>query len=103
MNNDEELQRYMMQIEQYKEQLTNLEMQISYIQSAVAEYNRAKVTVENLEKVDKETEMIVPIGGGAFINAKPTNSSKVLVDIGSGYVAEKKYEDADTASENRQK
>lgn len=94
MNKDEELQRYMMQIEQYKEQLTNLEMQISYIQSAVAEYNRAKVTVENLEKLDKETEMIIPIGGGAFINAKPTNSSKVLVDIGSGYVAEKKYEDA---------
>ena len=94
MNKDEELQRYMIQIEQYKEQLTNLEMQISYIQSTVAEYNRARVTVENLEKVDKETEMIVPIGGGAFINAKPTNSSKVLVDIGSGYVAEKKYEDA---------
>jgi len=94
MNKDEELQRYMIQIEQYKEQLSNLEMQISYIQSAVAEYNRAKVTVENLEKLDKETEMIIPIGGGAFINAKPTKSSKVLVDIGSGYVAEKNYEDA---------
>jgi len=94
MNKDEELQRYMMQIEQYKEQLTNLEMQISYTQSAVAEYNRAKVTVENLEKLDKETEMVIPLGGGAFINAKPTNSSKVLVDIGAGYVAEKNYEDA---------
>jgi len=94
MANDEELQRYMIQIEQYKEQISNLEMQMNYIQSAVAEYNRAKVTVENLEKLEKETEMIIPLGGGAFIDAKPTNSSKVLVDIGSGYITEKNYEDA---------
>ena len=94
MNKDEELQRYMIQIEQCKEQLNNLEMQMNYIQSAVAEYARAKVTVENLEKLEKETDMIIPIGGGVFLNAKPTNSSKVLVDIGAGYVGEKGYEDA---------
>jgi prefoldin alpha subunit len=94
MNKDEEFQRYMIQIEQYKEQLNNLEMQMSYMQSALAEYNRAKITVENLEKLEKETEMIIPLGGGAFINAKPNNCSKVLVDIGAGYVTEKNYEDA---------
>lgn len=101
MNKDEELQRYMIQMEQYKEQLSNLDMQINYIQSAVAEYTRAKVTVENLEKLEKETEMIIPIGGGAFIDAKPTNSSKVLVDIGAGYITEKNYEDAVKKIEQR--
>lgn len=101
MTKDEELQRYMIQIEQYKEQINNLEMQVNYIQSAVAEYNRAKVTVENLEKLEKETDMIVPIGGGAFLNAKPTNSSKVLVDIGAGYITEKSYDDAVKKIESR--
>ncbi len=101
MAKDEELQRYMIQIEQYKEQLSNLEMQMNYIQSAVAEYNRAKITVENLEKIEKETDMIIPIGGGVFLNAKPTNPSKVLVDIGSSYVTEKKYEDASQKIDER--
>ncbi len=101
MTKDEELQRYMIQIEQYKEQINNLEMQVNYIQSAVAEYNRAKITVENLEKLEKETDMIVPIGGGAFLNAKPTNSSKVLVDIGAGYITEKSYDDAVKKIESR--
>jgi len=101
MTNDEELQRYMIQMEQYKEQIGNLEMQINYIQSAVAEYNRAKITVENLEKLEKETDMIIPIGGGAFIDAKPTNSSKVLVDIGAGYITEKSYADAVEKIEQR--
>lgn len=94
MTKEEELSQYMYQIEQYKEQLNQLDMQSQYLQSAIMDYSKAKIALEQLEKTDKEVDMLVPIGGGTFLDSKVNNSSKVLVDIGMGYVAEKKNDDA---------
>jgi prefoldin alpha subunit len=94
MPKDEELTKYLALIEQYKEQMNSLEMQSQYVQSAVMDYNKAKITLENLKKTDKEKEVLLPIGGSTFVNATLKNPSKVLFDIGSGLVAEKKTEDA---------
>ena len=94
MTKEEELSQYMYQIEQYKDQLNQLDMQAQYLQAAVMDYNKAKIALEQLEKIDKQVDMLVPLGGGNFLDAKINDSSKVLVDIGSGYVAEKKNEDA---------
>lgn len=93
MTKDEELAKYIAQIEQYKEQLNSLEMQSSYLQAAIADYNKAKMTLEHLGKEDKNTEILVPIGGSTFINATATDTSKALFDIGNGIVTEKKIED----------
>ena len=93
MTKDEELAKYLAQIEQYKEQISSLEMQFSYLQAAVNDYNKAKVTLEHLDKIDKNTEILIPIGGSTFINAVSTDTSKVLFDIGSGIVTEKNTQD----------
>ena len=93
MNKDEELNRYMVQIEQYKEQMGQLEMQFQYLHAALADYNKAKMTLENLSNADAGSEVLVPIGGGAFIGATAKNTSKVLMDIGGDLVTEKTPED----------
>jgi prefoldin alpha subunit len=84
----------MYQIEQYKEQLNQLDMQSQYLQGALMDYNKAKLTLENLKKIDKDLEILLPIGGGTFIDASAKKPSRVLVDIGSGLVSEKNYDDA---------
>jgi prefoldin alpha subunit len=94
MTKDEELAKYLAQIEQYKEQINSLEMQFSYLQAAINDYNKAKMTLEHLDKVEKNTEILIPIGGSTFINAISTDTSKVLFDIGSGIVTEKNTQDA---------
>ena len=94
MNKDEELNRYMVQIEQYKEQMSQLEMQFQYLYAALADYNKAKMTLENLSNADTGSEVLLPIGGGAFIGATAKNTSKVLMDIGGDLVTEKTPEDA---------
>ncbi len=93
MNKDEELNRYMVQIEQYKEQMSQLEMQFQYLHAALADYNKAKMTLENLSNTDTGSEVLLPIGGGAFISATAKNTSKVLMDIGGDLVTEKTPED----------
>jgi prefoldin alpha subunit len=94
MTKDEELAKYLALIEQYKEQMNSLEMQSSYLQAALLDYNKAKITLESLIKTEKDEEILLPIGGSTFINANLKNPSNVLFDIGAGIVAEKKAEDA---------
>ena len=94
MTNEDELQKNMTLIEYYKEQLQTLEYQFSLIQTTIADQTRAKITLEKLNGVKDESELLLPIGGGAFINAKIMNSSKTLYDVGEGIVVEKSIEDA---------
>jgi len=94
MNQNNELTQYMYQVEQYKEQISQLEYQSQYLQAAAMDYNKAKITLKNLEKADKKIDMLLPLGGGTYINANSENTKKVLVDIGSGFVTEKTYKDA---------
>jgi prefoldin alpha subunit len=94
MTKDEELTKYMTLIEQYKEQMSSLETQSSYIQAAIADYNKAKMTIEQLSKTKKGEEILLPIGGSTYIKAATIDSSQVLFDIGAGVVTEKSLDDA---------
>lgn len=94
MTKDEELAKYMALIEQYKEQMNSIEMQSQYLQAAIADYNKARLTIEQLSNTDTGTEMLLPIGGSTYIDAAAKNTSKVLYDIGGGIVTEKTTEDA---------
>lgn len=94
MKQDDELSRYMMLIEQYKEEIQNLDLQLQYTQAATTDYNKAKMTLEQLVKEKKDVELLMPIGGSTYITTTANNTSKVLFDIGNGIVAEKNTEDA---------
>ena len=101
MTKDEELANYMALIEQYKEQMSSLETQSSYLQAAVSDYTKAKMTIEQLSKTSKGDELLFPIGGSTFIKATASDSSKVLFDIGAGVVTEKNPKDAITNIDKR--
>lgn len=94
MNKEEELQKNMAIIEYYKEQLKSLELQFSYLQNTIADHAKAKITLEKISKEKKEADILLPIGGGAFIDAKAKNPAKVLFDVGNGIVIEKTSNEA---------
>jgi prefoldin alpha subunit len=94
MNKEEELQKHMAIIEYYKEQLRSLELQFSYLQNAIADHTKAKITLEKLSKTKKDAEVLLPIGGGAFIDATAKNPTKVLFEVGNGIVIEKTANEA---------
>lgn len=94
MTKEEEASKYMMIVEQCKEQLNQLEMQSQYIQATIMDYNKARLTIEQLNKLEKEIEMIYPIGGGTYLNSTTKKQEKILVDIGAGIITEKTYDEA---------
>ena len=93
MTKEEELQEHMALIEQYKEQLNSLDVQFSYLQNAIIDQTKAKMTLENLSKTDTGVDVLFPIGGGAFIDATAKKTAKVLFDVGDGVVIEKTSDD----------
>jgi len=80
-------------IEAYKEQLEALEGQSAYLQAMVNDYLKAKITIENLEKL-KKGEILLPIGGGIYVPAVCEKVEKVLVAEGADVVIEKDLKSA---------
>lgn len=101
MTKEEELQRYMTTIEQCKEQLSSLEDQFNILQNAIMEQTKAKTTIDNLSKLKNDMDVIMPIGGGAFINATAKKTSKVLLEVGDGIIIEKEAKEAIEKINNR--
>ena len=89
MAKEEEITRNLTLIEYYKQQLESIDMQLQYLQSTLAEHQRAKLTVGQLQSVDKNSEILIPIGAGTFVNGNLKNTSNVLIGVGVGVIIEK--------------
>ena len=94
MTKEEEITKNLSLIEYYKEQLNSVDIQTQYMLAALTDYHKAKLTIEQLHNTDENSDILIPVGGGAFINGSIKNVSNVLVDIGAGLVAEKTIDDA---------
>jgi len=94
MTKEEEITKNLTLIEYYKQQLESIEMQLQYLQSTLVDYQRAKMTVEQLNTVDENAEVLIPVGAGTFVNGSLKNASNVLIGVGAGIVVEKSVNDA---------
>ncbi len=101
MSQEEEFQRYAALVEYYKEQLQSLEQQFQYLQAAVMDYGKAKITIEKIAEEKEGSEILVPIGGGTFSYATANNTKKILTEIGAGIVMEKNPAEAIEIIERR--
>ncbi len=101
MNQEEEFQRYASMIDYYRSQLESIDTQNNYLQAAILDYQKSKLTVEKLAETKSGNEILIPIGGGVFTYATTKNTTKVLTDIGAGIVIEKTPKDAISIIEKR--
>ncbi len=67
--------------------LADLNKRIADADALLRELVTAKATLENLP--DKETETLVPVGGGIFLPVSASKKTKVLVSVGAGVSTEK--------------
>jgi len=94
MTKEEEITKNLTLIEYYKQQLESIDMQLQYLQSTLMDYQRAKMTVEQLSAVDDNSEVLIPVGAGTFVNGSLKNASNVLIGVGAGIVIEKPVDEA---------
>lgn len=94
MTKEEEITKNLTMIEYYKQQLESIDSQLQYLSNVLAEYQRAKMTMEQLHAADPNTEVLIPLGGGTFVNGSVKNTSSILIGIGACLVVEKSIDDA---------
>jgi len=103
MAKDEEITRNLTLIEYYKQQLETIDLQLQYLQSTLAEYQRAKLTVEQLHDIDENSDVLIPVGAGTFINGALKSTSNILIGVGAGIVVEKTVDEAVAKLDDRMK
>ena len=89
-----EVSRYLALLEMYKEQIESLANQSQIIQAMIEEYNRTKITLDKISNVEDGTEVLLSVGGGAFVNANIKDTKKVVYNIGADILVEKTIEEA---------
>ncbi|MFQ6063607.1 MAG: prefoldin subunit alpha [Methanosarcinales archaeon] len=80
--------------QQYQYQAESLVQQINLVQMSISGCENAIKAIDAMKEYEEDKDILVSIGYGSFIHAKPTKPDKVLIGIGAGISAEKNLDDA---------
>jgi prefoldin alpha subunit len=78
-----------------------LQQRISMINAALTDLTYANETLEGLEKEKENSELLIPIGGSAFMKFKLAESDKVIISLGAGVSVEKTVAEAKATIKER--
>lgn len=85
---EQEVQEDLVRLDAYRGQLNAMLQQHQYLVSSRADHTRARESLEGFEKSDGSVEILIPLGGEAYVRGQPIRSEQVLLGIGSGVVTE---------------
>ena len=74
--------------------VNTLQQRLQMVVSSVSELRVAKQSLEDLKGIKPGSNLLVPVGGAAFINASLGDFDKVVVGIGAAVSIEMAYDDA---------
>lgn len=94
MSEEEEyLQNLVVESETLRAQNQAVQQQLIMVLNTLQELMTAKSALEELKKLAKGTDILVPLGGGAFVNAKLQETDNLLLNLGANVMANKSRED----------
>jgi prefoldin alpha subunit len=64
------------------------------LSSAITSLRMAQSSLRDLEKVESNTPILVPVGGDAYVNAQLGDINKVIINLGANVSVEMNLEDA---------
>ncbi|MCG3221030.1 MAG: prefoldin subunit alpha [Candidatus Heimdallarchaeota archaeon] len=90
----DELNNLLLVAQQLEQQATRYNQQIEILNGYFNEIHSAEQTLSDIEKSEKNQNVLVPIGAGNFIYASVKDTKNVIVTIGAGVHSEKSLSDA---------
>jgi prefoldin alpha subunit len=71
-----------------------LQSRLNMMNAALTELLVANMALEGLEKEKADAPLLVPIGGGSYVEANLGSENKVIVGVGAGVAIEKTIKEA---------
>ncbi len=78
-----------------------LQQRISMVNAAISDLTFANMTLDGIEKEKENAELLVPIGGNAYVKAKLADTNTVIVGMGAGVSVEKTLAEAKVTLKER--
>ncbi len=94
MKNQQDLQRQLQSLNILQQQFEFLKNQIDTIDNSLHLVKTTKKTIEGLAELKSGDELVVPIGGMAYIKANILEPNKILMYVGSDLIIEKNFEES---------
>ena len=91
---EDELRKLSMEMQYLEQTADALQQRISMVNAAVTELTYANMTLDGIEKEKENAELMVPIGGSAYVKVKLVDTNKVIVGMGAGISIEKTLPEA---------
>jgi len=101
LSRDEELRKLLVETQFLEATAESLQSRINFVNAALADLRIARMSMEGLMKEKKDTQLIVPIGGGSYIKVRLDESDLVIAGIGANVAVEKPLPDALERIKNR--
>lgn len=98
---EEELRRLSLEMRYLEQTAETLQQRISMVNAAITDLAYANMTLDGIEKEKENAELLVPIGGSAYVKVKLADSNKVIVGMGAGVSVEKTLQEAKTTLKER--
>lgn len=98
---DEEVQAYLIQLEEYEKNMNALAAQHELMKKSLEEHLKVLETLKNFASLDKETEILIPLGAGVFIPGSSKNMDRVIINIGTNIFIEAETSKATEMVEKR--
>jgi prefoldin alpha subunit len=98
---EEELRRLSLEMRYLEQTAETLQQRIGMVNAAITDLAYANMTLDGIEKEKESAELLVPIGGSAYVKVKLADSNKVIVGMGAGVSVEKTLQEAKTILKER--
>jgi prefoldin alpha subunit len=98
---EEELRRLSVEMRYLEQTADSLQQRISMVNAAITDLAYANMTLDGIEKEKENAELLVPIGGSAYVRVKLADSNKIIVGMGAGVSMEKTLPEAKTTLKER--
>ena len=98
---EEELRRLSLEMRYLEQTAETLQQRISMVNAAITDLAYANMTLDGIEKEKENAELLVPIGGSAYVKVKLADSNKVIIGMGAGVSVEKTLQEAKNTLKER--
>ena len=86
---EEELRRLSVEMRYLEQTAETLQQRISMVNAAISDLTYANMTLDGIAKEKENAELLVPIGGSAYVKAKLADTNMIILGMGAGVSVEK--------------
>jgi prefoldin alpha subunit len=92
---EEQFRKLAYELQMMQGSAETLQQRLGVLQNAAADLGVAKKSIESLKEVEEGDPILVPTGGGTFVNAYLGDLSNILVNVGADVSIEMGLDEAD--------